>query len=83
LGEIQLARGEFEPAAVTFTRVLERAPDASGARYRLGMALAGMGDTEAAREALHLALAAGGFEDEERARAELARLESATDVKAQ
>jgi hypothetical protein len=47
------------------------------------MALVGMGDAEAAREALRLALAAGGFEGEERARAELARLESEADLEVQ
>jgi Flp pilus assembly protein TadD len=60
----------------TLRRALEEGSDSPSTRYRLGRALALAGDTEVARQELRKALEIGGFPDEERARAELARLEA-------
>jgi tetratricopeptide (TPR) repeat protein len=76
LGWVQLERGEAQGAVATLRRALEEGSDSPSTRYRLGRALALAGDTEVARQELRKALEIGGFPDEERARAELARLEA-------
>jgi tetratricopeptide (TPR) repeat protein len=76
LGWIQLERGEAQRAVASLRRALEEEPDSPSTRYRLGRALALVGDTEAARLELRKALEIGGFPDEEQARAELTRLEA-------
>jgi tetratricopeptide (TPR) repeat protein len=74
LGQIELERNE--PAlAVTHLRVaIEAGYDTPSTRYLLGRALAGSGDSTAARTEYEAALAAGEFPEAESTRAALARL---------
>jgi tetratricopeptide (TPR) repeat protein len=74
LGWVRLRRGEITPAIAAFQRALAERPEFSTARYHLGLALARRGDTEAARQAIDAALAAGPFPESEAARRELERL---------
>ena len=76
LGWIHLLRGEPEPAIEALTRALELRPEATSARYRLGLAFAAQGDKERARRAFLEVLTAGALEAEQ-ARIEIARLDGA------
>jgi len=76
LGWIHLLRGEPEPAIEALTRALELRPEATSARYRLGLALAAQGDKERARQAFLEVVRAGALEAEQ-ARSEIARLDGA------
>ena len=76
LGWVQLGRGESELAVEALRRAVELRPASASAQYRLGLALASVGDEDAARDALRLALEAGDFAEAERAKAELVRLEA-------
>jgi tetratricopeptide (TPR) repeat protein len=76
LGWVLLLRGEAEPALKALTRAIERRPEASSARYRLGLAYAAHGDESRARE-LFLHVIEIGAPEAEQARAEIARLDAA------
>lgn len=60
LGTEALMRGRYELAAQTFAAILAADPENPYARTRLALALAGGGDTRAARAELEKALAARG-----------------------
>lgn len=74
LGSVRIERGEHSLAVASLERALALAPDASGTRYRLGVALEALGRTEEARAALERALAGEDFPEAEEARAALTRL---------
>jgi tetratricopeptide (TPR) repeat protein len=76
LGWVLLLRGEAEPAMEALTRAVERRPEASRARYRLGLAYAAQGDETHARELFHQVIETEAPEAEQ-ARAEIARLDAA------
>jgi tetratricopeptide (TPR) repeat protein len=74
LGRIHLQRGEHDAAVEVLTAAVESRPDATSARYQLGLALAAKGELARAREALDAVIRAEGAEAE-RARIELTRLD--------
>jgi tetratricopeptide (TPR) repeat protein len=76
LGWVLLLRGEAGPALKVLTRAVERHPDASSARYRLGLAHAAQGDVASARE-MFLHVIEVGAPEAEQARAEIDRLDAA------
>jgi predicted Zn-dependent protease len=76
LGWVRLERGESESAVEALRHAVELRPESASVQYRLGLALVSVGDEDAARDALRLALEAGDFAEVERAKAELARLEA-------
>lgn len=76
LGYVRLQRGEASRARSRFEEALELRPDSPSIRYRLGVALEKLGETEQALEALRQAVGAGEFPESEAARQEIARLES-------
>jgi thioredoxin-like negative regulator of GroEL len=76
LGWVHLLRQEHEPAVAALTRALERRPDSTSARYRLGLALAAQGEGERAREAF-LEVMKTDAPESEQARIEIARLDGA------
>jgi len=76
LGWVQLKRGDVDAALNSFEAALELQPDAASVRYRLALALARKGDSQAARENLSRAISMDAFPEVQAAKAELARLES-------
>lgn len=74
LGWVQLKRGNADAAKRAFEQALELRPESSSVRYRLALALAAKGDSEAAVANLTQALL-NEFPEAEAARAELARLQ--------
>ncbi len=76
LGFVLLKRGEYERASQTLRRALERRPASPGTSYRLGLALKGSGQRDAAKSAFETALGAGAFPERGAAESELASLSS-------
>jgi tetratricopeptide (TPR) repeat protein len=74
LGYVHLQRGEGKQAVSALRRSLDSEPNAPSVRYRLGLALAQVGDSEGARAAFREALDAGPFPESEAAQRELAGL---------
>jgi len=75
LGWVQLRRGEAQAALETFERAHALDPESASIAYRLGLALAEVGQTDRARSLLEQALASGAFPESEEAREQLARLD--------
>ena len=74
LGRIQLQRGDHDAAVEVLSAAVESRPEASSARYHLGLALAAAGERARAREAFDAVILADGAETE-LARTELTRLD--------
>jgi tetratricopeptide (TPR) repeat protein len=79
LGWVHLLRGEYSIATEVLQAVVDSQPEATSARYRLGLAQKGAGALDRARESFEAVLAAGGAESQE-ARSEIARMDSATSL---
>jgi tetratricopeptide (TPR) repeat protein len=75
LGWVYLQAGDPKNAVPPLEASLELRPGAAGSRYRLGLALAALGQTADAERAFRAALAAGDFREAADARARLAELE--------
>ncbi len=76
LAFVQLARGEPKAAVETLEKALEEHPDSGTLRYRLGLAHAQLGESQAALEAFRQALRDASFGQTDEAQAEIARLEA-------
>jgi tetratricopeptide (TPR) repeat protein len=74
LGSIHLKRGEHDAAVEVLSAAVESRPEATSARYQLGVALAAKGESARAREEFDAVIRAGGAETE-RARIEISRLD--------
>jgi tetratricopeptide (TPR) repeat protein len=74
LGRIHLQRAEYDAAVEVLTAAVESRPDATSARYQLGLALSAKGEPARAREAFDAVILAEGVEAE-RARTEISRLD--------
>jgi tetratricopeptide (TPR) repeat protein len=74
LGSIHLERGEHDAAVEVLSAAVESRPEATSARYQLGVALAAKGESARAREEFDAVIRAGGAETE-RARIEISRLD--------
>jgi tetratricopeptide (TPR) repeat protein len=78
LAFVQLARGDAKGAAESLEPALKQHPGSGLLRYRLGLARAQLGDSQAALEAFREALRDDSFKEAEDARAQIARLEGAS-----
>ena len=74
LGYVHLKLRENQKAVDAFRRSLAADPNVPSVRYRLGLALVQLGDSDGAREAFEEALRAGAFPESEAAEREAARL---------
>jgi tetratricopeptide (TPR) repeat protein len=74
LGYVHLKRAEYERAGQALRRAQERGATQPGTSYRLGLALKGSGQRDAARTAFEKALGAGAFPERGATESELAAL---------
>jgi tetratricopeptide (TPR) repeat protein len=75
LGWALFEAGKIDESVAVLNGALRADPESLGARYRLGLSLAGKGDVDGAREAFQKVLESADAPESELAQAELARLE--------
>ena len=75
MGWVQYQRGEHEKAVESFRTILDIDESLLGVRFRLGLALAAIGETEEASQLLRELAEGPRFPEQEQARAEITRIE--------